>query len=434
MRLARAAAIAAAVGLLAAPALGAGAGVAAPAGADAERPRAERYAADFDAFWKFVSGAYAYFDTKQTDWSRVREIYRPRAEAAGSDSAFLRVLEGALSELYDSHAHLGANTKASPRLVPTGTDLWAEWRDGKAVLTAVRPHSAGERAGLRAGMRVVTVAGAPVEETVAALLPRSLRAPDPAARDWALRVALAGTHDAPVRVTTAAGSGAANDAAAFDFLPGVADPTVPVALEMLAGGVALVKIHNSLGDTGTIAAFDSVLNAARSAKGLLLDLRDTPSGGTSTVARGILGRLVREERPYQRHELPSEEREFGVKRSWVEYVSPRGPFTFDAPVVALVGPWTGSMGEGMAIGLDGMKRATILGTPMAGLLGALYQESLPNTGFVARVPAERLYHVDGRPRERFVPRSPRGESGESGDGSAIGDPLVHEALRVLRGN
>ncbi|HET7905042.1 MAG TPA: S41 family peptidase [Candidatus Eisenbacteria bacterium] len=282
-------------------------------------------------------------------------------------------------------------------------------------------------------MRVVTVAGAPVEEAVAALLPRSLRAPDPAARDWALRVALAGTHDAPVRVTAAAGPGAGSGAKAFEFVPGVTDPGRQIDFEMLAGGVALVRIHNSLGDTGTIAAFDSALDAARSAKGLILDLRDTPSGGTSTVARGILGRLVREERPYQRHELPSEERDFGVKRSWVEYVSPRGPFAFEAPVVALVGPWTGSMGEGIAIGLDGMKRAAVLGAPMAGLLGALYQESLPNTGFVVRVPAERLYHVDGRPRERFVPRSPRFETTESRGGSANDEPLVREALRVLVG-
>ena len=202
---------------------------------------------------------------------------------------------------------------------------------------------------------------------------------------------------------------------------------------MLPGNVALVTLHNSLGDTGTIAAFDSALNAARAAKGMILDLRDTPSGGTSTVARGILSRLVRDERPYQRHELPSEERATGVKRVWVEYVSPRGPFAFEAPVVALVGPWTGSMGEGIAIGLDAMKRATVLGDPMAGLLGALYQESLPNTGFVVRIPAERLYHVDGSPRERFRPRPPRTDTRASKERPADGDPLVREALGMLTG-
>ncbi len=56
------------------------------------------------------------------------------------------------------------------------------------------------------------------------------------------------------------------------------------------------------------------------------------------------------------------------------------------------------------MGLDGMERATVVGRPMAGLLGALYETTLPNTGFIVRVPAERLFHIRGTPREAFVPR------------------------------
>lgn len=61
------------------------------------------------------------------------------------------------------------------------------------------------------------------------------------------------------------------------------------------------------------------------------------------------------------------------------------------------------MGEGLAIGLDGMERATVIGTPMAGLRGALYSHTLPHTGIEIRIPAERLYYIDGTPREEFVP-------------------------------
>ena len=43
-------------------------------------------------------------------------------------------------------------------------------------------------------------------------------------------------------------------------------------------------------------------------------------------------------------------------------------FPLASPVVVLVDHWTGSMGEGIAIGMDGLKRATIVGTEMAGLL------------------------------------------------------------------
>ena len=77
------------------------------------------------------------------------------------------------------------------------------------------------------------------------------------------------------------------------------------------------------------------------------------------------------------------------------------------------------MGEGLAIGLDGMGRATVMGRPMAGLRGALYETKLPNSGIVARIPAERLFHVRGTPREDFMPRP------------VSGDPL-EAALDLLR--
>jgi len=40
---------------------------------------------------------------------------------------------------------------------------------------------------------------------------------------------------------------------------------------------------------------------------------------------------------------------------------------------------------------------------MAGLRGALYSHTLSHTGNEIRIPAERLCHIDGTPREEFVP-------------------------------
>ena len=99
---------------------------------------------------------------------------------------------------------------------------------------------------------------------------------------------------------------------------------------------------------------------------------------------------------------------------------PRGPFTYDKPMVVLVGRWTASMGEGVAIALDGMKRADVFGSPMAGLRGAIETLSLTHSNIPVRVPAERLYHVDGTPREAFVPPFPV----EAGPGDAVLDAAV----------
>jgi carboxyl-terminal processing protease len=116
-----------------------------------------------------------------------------------------------------------------------------------------------------------------------------------------------------------------------------------------------------------------------------------------------MGRFVEREGYYQKHSIPSEERLFGVPRTWTEMVSPRGEFRYVAPMVVLVDHWTGSMGEGIAIGMDGLKRATVVGTPMAGLLGATSGITLPNSKIGVNFPTEKLFHVNGTPREDFVP-------------------------------
>ena len=358
------------------------------------------YLEDFDEAWAFVRNNYAYFDRKKTDWERVREIYRPLAARVANRREFVGVLERVLEELYDPHAHLGANTASSPRLVPSGSDLWAEWRGERAIITDVRTGSQADRAGVRSGMEIISVGGRTIRDAVRDKLPRAMTGSDSAACDWALRAVLAGRRDTTVTIAVKAGRGTAT----FEFRPGEATDRVgPLDVGVLPGNVGYARVRNALGDIAMIAAWDSALVALRETDALVLDLRDTPSGGNSTVARAILSRLVSEERPYQRHDLPAEERLYGVRRIWVEYVAPRGPFTYRRPMVVLVGRWTGSMGEGLAIGLDGMQRATIIGTPMAGLRGATYGKTLRNTEIEVRIPVERLFHVRGTPREDFVP-------------------------------
>ncbi len=85
------------------------------------------------------------------------------------------------------------------------------------------------------------------------------------------------------------------------------------------------------------------------------------------------------------------------------------------------------MGEGLAIGFDGTGRGTVIGTPMAGLLGATYHVTLPKTGIGVNVPAERLYHVRGTPREEFRPEVPV----DLISAGSEADPILAAALRFL---
>jgi len=380
---------------------------------------------DFDAAWRAATDRYAYFDARATSWADIPSLYADELRQVATRDDLVAVLERVLDELYDPHAQLNVNLASSPRLVPSGTDLWAECRQGEALVTDVRVDSDAQRAGIRPNDVVVAIDGTPIEEAVEARLGRSYPHSVAAARDWALRAVLAGRHDARRVLRVRQGEAIRTFELGARDQFGARNPK-PVTHSRIAGGIGVVRINDSLGDAATIQAFDRALDELADTRGLIVDLRDTPSGGNSTVARGILDRFVTRELPYQRHLLPSEERETGVRRSWLELVSPRGT-AYRRPVAVLVGHWTGSMGEGLAIGFDATGAATVVGTAMAGLLGATDRIVLPHTGIGLNLPTERLYHVDGTPREAFRPRVPVDVTKPAPDG----DPFVAAALRVL---
>lgn len=100
--------------------------------------------ADFDQLWAFVRDHYCFFGEKRVAWERVRERYRPQVVGATDGVAFLRVVVAALDELYDPHTHAKMHIDGDRRL--PGRDLWAEPRDGRALVIDVRNNGGGNTA------------------------------------------------------------------------------------------------------------------------------------------------------------------------------------------------------------------------------------------------------------------------------------------------
>lgn len=393
----------------------------------------QQYLEDFDFFWETIRDHYAYFNQKQTDWPQVRTIYRAQADTLHSRRALVRLLENALIELYDNHAGLTTNRLDSRRLVPTSTDVWATFVNGQAVVQQVRAGYGAERVGVRPGAIIETVNGVPVAEAIRPWLGQTLRTPDAAARNFALGQLLAGDHRTPRSWTVRAGSHtftAQPDTSAMLLETTHYTGLLEVRRMGDKGSIGCLKINNSLGDNHLIAKFDSALTALKDTQSLILDLRGTPSGGNTTVARAIMGRFIEKEGAYQRHELPNEEAETGIPRRWLELVAPRGA-RYTKPLVVLVGRWTGSMGEGLAIGFDALRRATIVGTEMAQLKGAIYSYRLPHSGIGFSFPVERLYHVDGRPREAYKPHFCIDLIKANREIKPNADPVMKEARSLL---
>lgn len=365
-----------------------------------------QYREDFDFFWTSVNNEYCYFNKKQTNWEKVKRLYRPMIDSVTNRDQFVSIMEKALYEIYDHHAILNTNTNNSNRLVPSGTDIWAAYVDGKPMILELRKDFGAAEAGIRAGMEVVAINDVPVETAVALLLPKSLDHADNESKSFALRLALAGNHVQPRKISLR------YNGQVQDYYPDKGGMLLehinhPQMIDTkMIGRVGYLRINDCLYDNALIPVFDSAMQTMRSTNGLIIDLRECPSGGNTNVAKAILGWFTNQDRFYQQHEYYATEKELGIKSSWQEIVSPRKNKYYGQPLVILCDHWTGSIAEGITIGFDALarKNTRIIGTQMAGLNGAVYSYEMPNTKIHFSFPAERLYHINGQPRENYVPQ------------------------------
>ncbi len=384
---------------------------AAPAAAEDAPLTARQYGEDFDVLWKSIDERYAYFERGRPLWRRARDRWRPRALRASSSSAFVSALEGALDELHDDHVSLSERTPESARRVPADTDIWAGWRDGMAVVEAVRTYGNADVAGLRPGHVITKIAGIPVERAVRA---------GGAARDGALRQALAGPRVGTLRLEVREATGART----LDIERGEAATTNgPLLLARRVGverDLGYLRIKGALGDPRMGAQFELALSSLRDTRALILDLREVAGPAPQEMLRAIISRFVSSEMPWQQRSRRGQPRAIDtvVARDWA----------YTAPIVVLVDRWTAGDGEALAAGIQSAAKARLVGTPMAGLRGIVSEVRLPHSGIAVRFPAERAFHADGTPRESLRPSVSVDLAAPQG---GPGDPILYQALKLL---
>ncbi len=352
-------------------------------------------------FGDLINETYAYADRLPGGRFALTDFLEAEAAAVKTERDLLAFAERAVLLLADHHAITGSSFANSWAIVPSYADLWVE-RDGAVYrVTSVRPGSPATEAGVEPGMLLTAIGIRTTQEAVDAFW-RDLGT---TSAEWnagfAARVLAAGRRNRDRDLTFAGSDGGIVRLTLPSLYEAGQDDRLEVSVGT-SGDALTLKINNSLGQSGTVAAFDNAMAAASPNQKILIDLSETPGGGNTNVARGIMGWFAREPTPYQMHALPAEQRATGIMRSWIELVSPRAGKYHGGPVEVRVGRWTGSMGEGLALGLRELG-ACVSGEPMAGLLGAITDIPLGDSGLIVKIPTERLMSVDGLPREDFVP-------------------------------
>ncbi|MEQ5788261.1 hypothetical protein J3454_10180 [Erythrobacter sp. NFXS35] len=358
---------------------------------------------DAELLERLVDYQYAYLDRLPDGDFALTETLKSEAAQVRTRAELIRFAERALLLLEDHHAITGASLSDSWAVFPSFGDLWIERRGDDYVVEQVREDSPAARAGILAGDRLVGIGDEKSKNAVENFW-RDLGVTDASGDGaFAARILAAGKRDRPRNLTLQRGSDQPRKLQ-LPSLYSVDEPEKPMLSAGRQNDDLIIKFHDSLGQTAAIAAFDAAMAEAEQGQHVIIDLTDTASGGNTVVARAIMGWFVQQPTAYQIHQLPAEMRRTGIARQWIEQVLPRAGKYHSGPITVRVGRWTGSMGEGLAIGLDAIG-ATIEGTRMAGLLGAIYDERLPNSQLVVKLPAERLYSPAGTPREEFDPAS-----------------------------
>jgi carboxyl-terminal processing protease len=372
-----------------------------PAEADDKPAASFDAAAAWSSFAKLLHEQYGYFDRPGVDGDAILSAFAARAKAARSDKDFVDTLQLVSYNFADPHFVVGPFDPEDWATIPTSSDLFGTYDGTSFRIGETRFGGDAFVKGVRPGMLVVRVDGKAPRAAVEQVAGRPFTTLSPLQIGFAFNVALAGRHRhaRTLEVATGRQRHSFTLAATSDQAKRIqAGPLVSVERQ---GKLGIIRINNSLGNQETIGEFARALATLADTTTLLIDLRDTPSGGNTSVARGIMGHFVDHDRPYQMHAIPYESRVLGPARKFVEYVAPYGT-RYDGTVYVAGGHWTGSMGEGLMIGFDAIG-ATTVGSELADLLGGLSNETIDGSAARIDIGTEQLFTVTGLPRADYRP-------------------------------
>ncbi|MEN0003500.1 MAG: S41 family peptidase [Bacteroidota bacterium] len=352
---------------------------------------------DLEEILSDIANNYPYLAEKKVDLDCIRAQYTKRISTIKTEEETVLFFEYLLDEFYDSHLILNTNRASSYRLY---APIYISLKANKPILTSVWQHQLLHFPPHLLGAELRSINGQSIAEAVQQFPTLCQDKNDPVVREWVINKLIAGRYNEPRKLNFQQANG---EQILVDLDTLQWKQETDLLTHHRLDDIGIIRIKNTLGRDELVHAFDAALDSLWDTKGLIIDIRNTVDGGDSYEARGIMSRFVATPKPYQKHAyMATSTGNPSIERSWLELVSPRGE-QYTKPLVVLVGRWTGSMGEGLAIGLEGIGRAQVVGTEMERLAGEMTGFSFKHQPFGYRLSFAKLFHVNGTLREKYVP-------------------------------
>jgi len=349
-----------------------------------------------------IKHEYAYFKDKKVDLACLTNYYGSEINNLKNENDVVLFFEFILNELHDSHVMLQTNIDSSYRLF---SPIFTLTENGKTTIANTWQTQIENIEVTLIGAEVKKINGVDFQKAINNFSTHCDDKTSAETRTWIGNKVISGRYNEKRVLTLQLANG---ETTQFDMDKIKVQKTNDLLTTRVQNDIGIIRINNTLGQNKLISEFDTALDGLMTTKGLIIDLRNTVDGGNSYVARGIMSRFINKKAPYQKHLIIERyDNQPTIERSWIEYVVPRGTKVhanaYGNPVVILVGRWTGSMGEGLAIGFEGMKRGVVIGTEMERLAGEMNGFPFKHQYFGYRLSTAKLFHLNGVAREKYVP-------------------------------
>ncbi len=333
--------------------------------------------AAFDFVFGTVNDKYVDPKFNGVDWKATAARYRPQALDARSDDDFWEVLNRMTGELRDSHTRV-----ESPRLVEqrrrqeaVSLGLEVDRVEGRIAVVYVAPDSEAWWAGVRPGMAVERIDGAPTDRRYAAVLAAEREQSTPWAKERrAFRTLLVGEPGTKTDFAFVRDDGSTFSATLSRRVVRNASSAMS---RRLPSGYGYIRFTGfSLSVRGQVMA---ALESQRDAPGLIIDLRNN-GGGLAMMAEDVARHLLRQTTDVgsiiTRTGEPVTLFGFPVER--MKRTLEGSPDAYDKPVVIIVNAGSASASELLAGGLQDVGRVKVVGQRSCGcLLGFLGYATIP---------------------------------------------------------
>ena len=203
------------------------------------------YLADAQGLVGVIRDNYAYLDDLPGGRVPASPQLDAERDAVHDADTLLRYAEDMITALADHHAITGRSFHDDWAIVPTYADLWIARAGAGYSIDAVKPDSLADRAGIRAGDRLVKVDGQPIDAAIAAFWSRIGLAPTGERGPYAARVLAAGRRDRS-RVLTLVGAGGQKTVSLDSLYRNHVDR--PALSVTTAGEVTSIRFNNSIGE------------------------------------------------------------------------------------------------------------------------------------------------------------------------------------------